>query len=232
MPNLMKKKSKYIFGVFPFIIIILSINLKKLPGDFISKVNLAASSNNMIEIKTDNTLFNDLPCGFKAQGSPQLPEKPTFITNGGTPVLQYPAGGYPGTTNQIPNLVFSEGQNDQLILQPDGNLVIYCITCNPSRAIWSTQTNGKGGQALFFLSNGDLVLRNANGKMIWHSNIISKCPGGEQAYFTLQDDGNFAMLYNQVINKPNSNEALTVAAYLGGTASTNLQNSPHPGKIQ
>jgi hypothetical protein len=225
MLKIIKKSATCAFGIMPLAVIILIVNFKKSPASGSSVVPVA--------IVAKAAFIDDLPCGFKAQGSPQLPEKPTFFTNDGTPVLQYPAGSFPGTTAQIPNVLYSENQNDQLILQPDGNLVIYCVTCIPTKALWSKQTNGKGGQTLFFQSNGDLVLHNAGGKVIWHSNIISKCAGSEQAYFTLQDDGNLAMLFDQVISKPNSTETTTVTAYLGGTASTNDQaKMAHPGKLQ
>jgi hypothetical protein len=120
-------------------------------------------------------------------------------------------------------------KHDQLILQPDGNLVIYCTSCTPSRALWNSQTNGKGVTALFFQTNGDLALKDANGKTVWHSKIISTCQGSEQAYFTFQDDGNLVMLYDETVGNGNKQ----IAALLGSTGSTNNQTkSSHQGKIQ
>jgi hypothetical protein len=205
----------------------------------------------MLSVSLLNTYTGGLPCGFVSKGV-QLPEQPSFTTNNVIPILQYPAGNSPGTTLQIPDALYSERQNDQLILQPDGNLVIYCTTCNPAKAIWSSQTNGKNVRALYFQPDGDLVLRNANGKMVWHSNIHSSCAGSEQAYFTLQDDGNLVMLYNLTIGNGaaassgaspvsspaspasgNSNDVKVVTEYLGGTGSTNDQDKmSHPGKLQ
>lgn len=230
MLKLIKKSAKYVFGIMPFAALVLIVNLNKSPDSVTSKSDLPVV-NNITAKEVSNAFFNNLPCGFKAQGAPQMPEKPSFTPNNGTPILQYPAGNYPGTSEQISNVLLSDGKKDQLILQPDGNLVIYCISCYPSKAIWSSQTKGKDGHTLFFQTDGDLVLRNSKGKMIWHSNVISKCAGSEKAYFTLQDDGNLVMLYNEAIKKENSKD-LTVATYLCGSGSTNDQASAHPGKIQ
>lgn len=233
MRKFIQKPAQYLFGVLPLAAVVLLVNFKRQNDDLISKSSFSTTPKNAKpEKETANMLFGQLPCGFKSQAL-QSPEKPTFVTNDAIPVLQYPAGSYPGTANQISNVLYSEGQNDQLILQPDGNVVIYCVTCNPAKALWSTQTKGKGGQALFFQTNGDLVLKNALGKILWHSNIVSKCTGSDQAYFTLQDDGNLAMLYNETVSKPGSTQATTVTDYLGGTTSTNDETAiPHPGKIQ
>ncbi len=197
----------------------------------------------------------DLPCGFTAQGPHQQPEKPSFTTSDDIPVLQYPAGRYAQTNISVPDAINSEKSTDELVLQGDGNLVIYCISCSPAKAIWSSQTAGKKAKTLFFQTDGELVLKNENNKVVWHSNIRSKCPGSERAYFTLQDDGNLAMLYdekaaagvikqsgqsnagpsaNAPANKDaiNTNNAGVYTYYIAGTTSTNDQPSTHPGKIQ
>jgi len=205
-----KQSAKYLFSIFPLGIIFV------LPG----AVKTVHRPEKALKITAG------LPCGFVAKNL-QDPDKPTFLTNNDIPILLYPAGNYPGTNFQVPDAAYTPSKNDQLILQPDGNLVIYCTSCTPSRALWSSQTNGKGAIALFFQTDGDLVLKDAYGKTVWHSNIKSKCPGSEAVYYTFQDDGNLVMLYDETVGSKQ------ITAFLGSTGSSNNQTkSPHPGKIQ
>lgn len=239
MKKPLKKQAKYFLSIIPFVIIVVFCNSKMSPEP-------ADSSPSFLQ----SFKYADLPCGYNAVGPHVSPATPTITTNNAIPVLQYPGGNYLQTNVYVPDAVYSKRKTDQLVLQGDGNLVIYCVTCQPVKPLWSTRTNGKGGKFLFFQTNGELVLRNASGRVIWHSTIQSKCAGSENAYFTLQDDGNLAMLYNEgpvksanpnndVSSAPpspgnvSSSENQTFAYYLGGTASTNDQlTSPHPGKIQ
>jgi hypothetical protein len=224
MNNLFKNSGKYAFSIIPLAAIILWVNFNKLPNKTAPVAGIATHSNAGAFAANPINRLADLPCGYQAKG-PMLPaQKPTFVTNAYVPVLQYPAGNFPGTNVQIGNAIYSPGQTAQLILQDDGNLVLYCTTCNPVKPLWSSQTKGKDGKTLFFQADGDLVLRNSLGKSIWHSNIHSTCAGADQAYFSLQDDGNMLMLYN------NDNQH---AYLLGSTGSTNDQyKMSHPGKIQ
>jgi len=220
MKNPLKTSFKYVFSIIPLGAILLTINLIG-PHLNPKAVNTSAKA-----AATVNKLA-DIPCGFVAKGPLQQPQKPTFVTNNNIPVLQYPTGNFPGTTIQVGNAIYSASETDQLILQEDGNLVLYCTTCQPVRPLWSTQTRGKEGRALYFQSDGDLVLRNAYNKIIWHSNIHSTCAGSERAYFSLQDDGNLVMLINQ--NDDNTGNAFL----LGSTGCTNDQpKSAHQAKIE
>ncbi len=85
---------------------------------------------------------------------------------------------YKGETLKSPN-----GQY-QLILQNDGNLVLY----NGSKAIWSTGTQGKQGRKLIMQSDGNLVLYGRGGP-IWATNTS----GNRDAYLKIQNDGNLAI---------------------------------------
>ncbi len=215
MKNYLKTSLKYVFSVIPLAAIILIADSGKpltvpAPGKAMAAVAPA-----------------DLPCGFVAKGPLQQPQKPTFTTNNNIPVLQSVPGVFPGTNVTVPNTVMSAGGSDQLILQDDGNLVLYCTTCNPVKPLWASQTRGKDAKTLYFQTDGDLVLRNSYGKTVWHSNIRSTCSGSERAYFTLQDDGNMVMLINQ-------NADNTGSAYLlGATGCTNDQpKSAHQAKIE
>ena len=163
MRKLLKNSLNYAFSIIPLLAVFFVANSGKAVTDSSSKASKGAGLN---KTAIANPAVS-LPCGFVATGPKQKPETPTFTTNNEVPILQYPAGGYPGTSAQIPDVVYSEKQNDQLILQSDGNLVIYCTSCTPTKPIWSSQTNGKDGRTLFFQKDGELVLHNSKGKIIW-----------------------------------------------------------------
>jgi hypothetical protein len=83
-------------------------------------------------------------------------------------------------------LVSSNGQYT-LILQTDGNLVIYCLANgNPT---WSSNTYGKGSKNFTLQPDGNLVIHGADGKVIWETN--SK--GGT---LLIMEDNGVASLYN------------------------------------
>ena len=71
----------------------------------------------------------------------------------------------------------------QLIMQGDGNLVIY----NPG-AIWSTKTNGHAGAYLVPQTDGNLVIYDSSGA-IWASGTNGN-PGD---FVVMQSDGNFVI---------------------------------------
>jgi hypothetical protein len=55
-----------------------------------------------------------------------------------------------------------------LVLQTDGNLVIYNDVANPTSAPWATGTNGSGA-AMTLQSGGNLVITNSAGGVVWQS---------------------------------------------------------------
>ena len=72
----------------------------------------------------------------------------------------------------------------KLILQEDGNLVLY----RKGKALWSSGTNGKDARKLVMQSDGNLVLYGNNGP-IWASNTS----GNRGAFLMLQNDGNLVI---------------------------------------
>lgn len=66
----------------------------------------------------------------------------------------------------------------QLIMQPDGNLVLYREWGDPSmgnmqrRACWATGTYGSGGHHVTYQQDGNFVLYNQNGYPLWASNTV------------------------------------------------------------
>ena len=79
----------------------------------------------------------------------------------------------------------------ELIMQADGNLVLYRLSnMHPE---WATGTNGKDVQRAIMQTDGNLVLYNFNGGAVWASNTN----GNPGSFLVMQDDGNL------VIYRPN-----------------------------
>ncbi len=75
-----------------------------------------------------------------------------------------------------------------LILQKDGNLVLY----GPGyKAVWNTKTNGQSISHLVMQSDGNLVLYRTNGSVAW----ASYSQGNKGARLIMQKDGNL-VVYN------------------------------------
>lgn len=75
----------------------------------------------------------------------------------------------------------------RLILQPDGNLVLY----SPTRALWASSTVGKQAAFLAMQPDGNLVLYDRDSRPIWNSGTSST----EGLHLHIQQDGNL-VLYN------------------------------------
>ncbi|MBP2173106.1 hypothetical protein J3E05_001438, partial [Methanococcus voltae] len=58
---------------------------------------------------------------------------------------------------------------NKLVMQSDGNLVIYKKDNKP---IWASNTDGKGGNKLVMQSDGNLVIYKKDNKPIWASNTV------------------------------------------------------------
>jgi hypothetical protein len=81
--------------------------------------------------------------------------------------------------------LMSQDTNNSLVLQRDGNLVLYS-TLAPR---WYTLTDGKRPQRLIMQPDGNLVLYDRNGSAMWHTATY----GNPGAYFALQTDGNMVV---------------------------------------
>ncbi len=86
------------------------------------------------------------------------------------------------STNQT---LHSCKNNYRLIMQSDGNAVAYF----GSKAIWASNTVGKGGTRLVMQTDGNLVVYTSAGKAVWASHTN----GNPGAYFRLQNDGNLVV---------------------------------------
>ena len=90
-----------------------------------------------------------------------------------------------GRLNPNDDVVSNNGRF-QLIMQTDGNLVLYDNTNPASRKpIWASGTQGQAVNNCIMQSDGNLVIYGFN-KPIWSSGTV----GHANAYLRVQDDGN------------------------------------------
>jgi hypothetical protein len=83
----------------------------------------------------------------------------------------------------------------ELIMQDDGNLVLYLITPPPvpSIVLWSAKTNeeGKDGLQAVMQCDGNLVVLNRHGVVVWET----ATPNYPNSIAVVQDDHNFVVYY-------------------------------------
>jgi hypothetical protein len=87
--------------------------------------------------------------------------------------------------------IISQDLQSVLVLQTDGNLVLY----NNLHPVWSSRTSGTGADKLSMQTDGNLVLYNKSNKAIWNT----KTAGNPGASLVLQTDGNL-VLYNAALS--------------------------------
>lgn len=90
---------------------------------------------------------------------------------------------YPGQS------LISADRRFRLALQPDGNLVLY----SPTKALWSSGTNGQQTAFLALQSDGNLVLYNRSAQPLWNSHT----DGFGSLHLIVQTDGNLVLYDNQ-----------------------------------
>ena len=75
----------------------------------------------------------------------------------------------------------------ELAMQTDGNLVVY--QRSPFRALWSSRTNGRGGEVAVMQADGNLVVYTAGGRPLWSS----RTSGHSGSALAMQNDGNLVV---------------------------------------
>lgn len=80
---------------------------------------------------------------------------------------------------------YSPQKKYRLVMQGDGNLVIYSSN---NSAVWSARTGGNSGAFSIFQTDGNLVLRKPSGK---YCHAASNGKGGYR--LNMQDDGNLVI---------------------------------------
>jgi hypothetical protein len=87
---------------------------------------------------------------------------------------------------------WTQGQRTFLVMQPDGNLVMY--RKRDGAAIWSTRTSGHPGAYAVMQSDGNLVVyRKGGGPSTGGAVWSSRTYGHPGAYAIMQDDGNLVI---------------------------------------
>jgi hypothetical protein len=82
----------------------------------------------------------------------------------------------------------------QLVLQSDGNLVLYGLKGRvPGGATWATGTNGQGGKLAVLQSDGNFVLYGPSGRVLGGALWSSRTNGQDVVSLNLQDDGNLVL---------------------------------------
>lgn len=93
------------------------------------------------------------------------------------------------TANQWLNVndsLTSTNGDFRLVMQGDGNLVLYRLS--DSTALWSTQTQGNAGAEAVMQGDGNLVVYK-NGVALWESNT----DGYPMSFLNMQNDGNLVI---------------------------------------
>lgn len=82
----------------------------------------------------------------------------------------------------------------QLVLQGDGNLVLYGLRGRvPGGATWATNTNGQGGKLAVLQSDGNFVLYGPRGRVLGGALWSSRTNGQDIVSLNLQNDGNLVL---------------------------------------
>ena len=85
-----------------------------------------------------------------------------------------------------PSRIYSADQRFFLVMQSDGNLVVYT---SANVALWGAGTNGQPANEAVMQTDGNLVLYTPNGVPVWASNTA----GNECAQLRLENDGNLVI---------------------------------------
>lgn len=93
---------------------------------------------------------------------------------------------YPGDMLKVGDQLMSRNHRYRLVLQRDGNLVLYTDRRHP---LWASNTQGERVEKCVMQRDGNLVLYHHNGRPVWATNTADK-PG---AYLHLQNDGNLVI---------------------------------------
>jgi peptidoglycan hydrolase-like protein with peptidoglycan-binding domain/nucleoid-associated protein YgaU len=95
----------------------------------------------------------------------------------------------PGEQLTAGQQIFSPSKKYRLVMQPQGNLVLY----NGPTAIWYTNAAGFTGKRAVMQKQGNFVLYDGANKAIWYTSG----GGNPGAYLVLQDDGNLVIYHGK-----------------------------------
>jgi hypothetical protein len=105
-----------------------------------------------------------------------------------------------GGVMKIGQVLYSDNGKYGAFMQGDGNFVIYRI--QDMKAMWSTQTDGKGGTFIQMQFDGNFVMYNAANQPIWYTGTNGQGP----AYFTVSEFGQGLVLNALVVWSANTSD--------------------------
>ncbi|WP_272148354.1 protease pro-enzyme activation domain-containing protein [Burkholderia cepacia] len=168
---------------------------------------------------TTPSIFRDITNG--SNGAYSAGSGWDFVTGWGTPVIStlhssicaptspiYGGAVNQGTTLRPTQIVYSASQSHRLVMQDDGNLVLYNTT--NGAAVWNSATNGNAGAYAVFQTDGNFVIYSTSGNALWFSSTNGTSYGQS---LVIQDDGNM-VIYR-----------LSVPVFATGTSASGLANS-------
>ncbi|MCU9954212.1 protease pro-enzyme activation domain-containing protein [Burkholderia sp. BKH01] len=98
-----------------------------------------------------------------------------------------------GTSLNPGQTLYSPSTNHELVMQYDGNLVLYNTT--NGAAVWSSRTYGNAGAYAVFQADGNFVVYGTSGNALWSSATNNASYG---QYLVVQDDGNMVIYRSSV----------------------------------
>ena len=94
----------------------------------------------------------------------------------------------PGQTMLAGQYIYSQNVFYVLVMQGDGNLVLY----TGSKPLWNSGTSGTGADRVVMQTDGNLVIYTPGGRPVW----ASRTDGKGQSSLYMQDDGNAVVYTN------------------------------------
>ena len=171
---------------------------------WLSVNRVAAASNDILPGDTATFRFNMTSptgqTGLKSEQFGLVIEDQRWVTNNiaslGINIGNQPPSSlvYSAPTLLTDEYLSSPDNRFRLVLQGDGNLVLYSITTG--KPLWHTHTNGTTASKLILQGDGNLVLYTPTNKPLWDTHTNRK--GGAKLF--LQSDGNLVLYTSD--NKP------------------------------
>ncbi|WP_175778426.1 protease pro-enzyme activation domain-containing protein [Burkholderia anthina] len=148
---------------------------------------------------TTPTIFRDITNG--SNGAYGAASGWDFVTGWGSPVVSalhasicaptspiYGGNLNEGTTLEPGQILYSPSKNHELVMQNDGNLVLYNTT--RGTAVWNSGTFGNAGAYAAFQTDGNFVVYGASGRALWASSTNGVAV---RQFLAVQDDGNMVI---------------------------------------